>query len=458
MMPAHGVDQSKIKKMREREEARFREARPKSLAMIERAQKHMPNGVPNAWMDGLYGHMPIFVEGGKGAYFTDVDGHTYLDMNQSDLSMNCGYGPDALIDAVRDRVATGSQFLLPTEDSIVVSEDLAKRFNLPSWQFTLSASQANTEVIRIARAVTGKKYVLIFMGRYHGHIESTMFAQSVDGQLEDIENGVLADQARYTIIVDFNDLDAVEAALKKYDIALILTEPALTNCGVILPEEGFMPSLKKLCEQYGALLALDETHTQVTSYGGLSNRWKLACDFIVAGKAAAAGIPCGLYGMTQTISDYVANHLETFEEDPRAQNGMLPIGGTLFGNALSMCAARVALTKILTPQAYEKTTDVGSHLITGLQNLFDQHGLPWQAHRLFTRSGYCFAPQLPKNIKMYKTHVDYGLMDLIRVYGGNRGIWDAINTAGAAASFVMEKHDVDKYLNVIDEFLTELKA
>lgn len=457
-MPAQGVDQDRIRKMREREEARFRLDRPKSSALLERAKKHMPNGVPNSWMVGLYGHVTIFVEGGKGAYFTDVDGYTYLDMNQADLSMNCGFGPDALIDEVRNRVATGSQFLLPTEDSILVSEDLAKRFRLPSWQFTLSASQANSEVIRIARAITGKKHILIFMGRYHGHIDNTMIAQSVEGEPEDIQAGFLVDQAKYTIIVDFNDLEAVESALRKFDIALILTEPALTNCGVVLPEDGFMPGLKKLCEQYGALLAIDETHTQVVSYGGLSNRWNLKCDFIVAGKAAAAGIPCGLYGMTQSISDYVANHLEATEGDPRSAHGQLPLGGTLFGNALSMCAARVALTKILTPEAYERTIEVGAHLIGGLQKLFDRHGLPWQAHRLFTRSGYCFAPELPKNIKTYNTHVDYGLMELIRVYGGNRGIWEAIYSAGPAASFVMEKHDVDKYLNVVDDFLVELTA
>src|SRR5262245_1911408 len=105
-MSAHGVDQGKVKALREREEARFKQAHPKSLALLERSKKHMPNGVPCAWMDGLYGHMPIFIQGGKGAYFTDVDGHTYLDMNQSDLSMNCGYGPEPLIEAVRDRVAS----------------------------------------------------------------------------------------------------------------------------------------------------------------------------------------------------------------------------------------------------------------------------------------------------------------------------------------------------------------
>lgn len=451
-MAAQGIHPAHVQSIYEREHARFHQARPKSAALLARAKGHMPNGVPCAWMDGLYFHEPMFASHGKGAYFWDVDGHEYLDMNQADLSMNCGYGPQALVEAVQQRVATGAQFLLPVEDSIEVSEALAERYRLPFWQYTLSASSANIEAIRIARAYTQKQTVLVFNGKYHGHIDDTMAEPDDDSSL-----GFRHNFHQHTVHVEFNDLEAVANAFKHHDIACIICEPALTNIGVVHPQPGFFNALRKLCDQNQSLLIIDETHTQICAWGGLSRAWNIQGDMLTLGKTVAAGIATGVYGMTKEIADFVANHLEADNTlDTRGANGSLALGGTLFGNALSMAAAKVALNEILTKPAYEKSTALGQQLAKGLQALFDQHGLPWRAQSLFSRSGYTFGPQLPNQGAEVEKYHDPILYNAMRAFYANRGVWESISSAGPAVSFVMEETDIAFYLSVVDEFLTEL--
>ncbi len=454
-MPATNVAQERVKAIYERETKRFHRDRPKSAALLNRAKRHMPNGVPCAWMEGLYFHQPIFAKRGEGAYFWDADDHKYLDMNQADLSMTCGYGPKALVEVMQQRVADGSQFLLPVEDSIEVSAELANRYRLPYWQFTLSASSANMEAIRIARAFAGKEYILVFNGNYHGHIDDTMgYQNSGDDSL-----GFTKDFSKKTINVDFNDLAAVESALKDHPIACVLTEPALTNIGVIKPEEGFFDALRKLCDQYQSLLIIDETHTQICAWGGLSRAWNIQCDMLTLGKTVAAGIPTGTYGMTKEIGEFVASHLEAEDElDSRSMNGGLAIGGTLYGNALCMAATKVALNEILTPEAYEKSHILGNRLSTGLQRLFDKYGLTWLAQHLMGRSGYTFGPEQPSNASQFGRYSDPFLYNAMRAYYANRGVWEAISSAGPTVSFVMEASDIDFYLERVDEFLNELTS
>ncbi|MGY8996630.1 MAG: aminotransferase class III-fold pyridoxal phosphate-dependent enzyme, partial [Alphaproteobacteria bacterium] len=168
------MNPKKITELLTRENARFSQSRPRSAELLERATASMPSGVPMAWMRGLTHNAPIYVEGGKGAVFTDVDGHQYVDFNQGDMSSTTGYGTSAVTDAVADRMARGAQFVLPSEDGIWVSEELGRRFGLSHWQYTLSASSANTEAIRLARLATGREGVLMFDGSYHGHIGETL--------------------------------------------------------------------------------------------------------------------------------------------------------------------------------------------------------------------------------------------------------------------------------------------
>src|SRR3954454_21245981 len=234
------IDRELIKELKDAEDERFHAARPRSAALWTRAWESMPNGVPMAWHRGSYHHLPMWVDAGAGARFTDVDGFTYSDFNIADMSMFCGYAPEPVVRAVSDRMARGNQFLLPTEDAIVVSEELARRYRLPKWQYTLSASQANTEVIRVARVMTGRDKVLMFDGKYHGHFDHALVEVDDAGELVPEEHGLPADVTEHVVIAPFNDLPALETALVRGDVAVVMTEPAMTNnYGLVLPDDGF---------------------------------------------------------------------------------------------------------------------------------------------------------------------------------------------------------------------------
>lgn len=254
------LDRQRLRALKERELARFVAERPRSQALWREGREVMPSGVPMSWMAGLYDHPPIFVESGAGAFFSDVDGHRYLDMNQADLSTTCGFTPAPVIAAVTARMARGSQFLLPGEDAIAVARELARRFALPKWQFTLSASGANAEAIRLSRAATGRGTILLFDGKYHGHIDDTLVSL-VDGGVAPEMTGLPAEPAARCRVAPFNDLAAAEAALSDGEVACALVEPALTNIGVVRPDPGFLSGLRELTTRHGTLLVLDEAHT-----------------------------------------------------------------------------------------------------------------------------------------------------------------------------------------------------
>jgi glutamate-1-semialdehyde 2,1-aminomutase len=445
-----GYNQDRLHTVRVREDALFRSRIPRSLELAARARRSMPNGVPMAWMAGLYRHAPIFVEEGSGAYFRDVDGNTYQDMNQSDMSMNCGYGSPLVVAVGSERLRKGSQFLLPTEDAIVVSELLAERFGIPYWQYTLSASSANTEALRLARVATGRDKIVVFHGSYHGHIDDTLVeregATSVPSLL-----GSSIQVAKLTRVVPFNQPDALAAALAPCDVAAVITEPALTNIGVIQPEPDFHASLRAITHQTGTLLILDETHTQMAAWGGLTRKFGLDPDIITLGKSLGGGIAIGAYGMSETLAQVMERHLD-IDVGP---NG-LATGGTMYANALSLATARTALQDILTFEGYQQVNALGTHLADGIEHAVLKHGLAWRAHRLGGRSGFCLRPSLPLNAEDASLSLDIDLIDTRRIYMANRGIWEAIATAGPAASFAHTVEDIDYYLSVLNSFLDEI--
>jgi glutamate-1-semialdehyde 2,1-aminomutase len=447
------VDHALVRELKDAEDARFHAERPRSAELWARAWKVMPNGVPMSWQRGSYHHAPLWVAEGRGARFTDVDGFTYSDFNIADMSMFCGYAPEPVVRAVSDRMARGNQFLLPTEDAIVVAEELSRRYALPMWQFTLSASQANTEAIRVARVVTGRDKVLLFDGKYHGHFDETLVELAPDGSLRAEERGLPVGGEAHTVVVPFNDPDALADALAGGGIALVLTEPALTNnFGLIVPEDGFHAELRRLTRSTGTLLALDETHTQVVGPGGLTAAWGLEPDLLTAGKSIAAGVPFGAWGMTETIG-----HVLLQMKGPDGERGdMVATGGTLFGNALSMAAARATMLEVLTDEAYASTARLGAKLANGMAATVRAVGLPWHIHHLGPRAGYTFRPEPVTNADEARTCADDLLTRLIRVWLANRGVWEAIVGAGPVVPVPATDDDVDAYLVAWDELLRRL--
>jgi glutamate-1-semialdehyde 2,1-aminomutase len=448
-----GLDRERVRSIKDAEDARFAAEHPRSAALLVRGRAVMPNGVPMSWLVGSYHHLPMWVAEGKGARFTDVDGHEYRDFNIADLSMFCGYAPEPLVRAVADRMARGNQFLLPNEDAIVVSELLRDRFGLPKWQYTSSATHANTEAIRVARAITGRDRVLMFDGKYHGHFDEALVELDDDGSVVPEERGVPADTADGTVLVPFNDALALASALERRDIAVVLTEPAITNnIGLLLPDPGFHEELRRITRETGTLLAIDETHTQVVGPGGLTAQWGLRPDVVTIGKSIAGGLPFGAWGM----ADEIAAILEQHKGPDGERANLVATGGTIFGNALAMAAARAVMTEILTPEAYAHTQRLGAMLAGGMRASVQAHGLPWHIHHLGPRSGYTFRPTPIRNAAEGRACADELLTRLIRVWMANRGVWEAIVGAGPVCSVPAAEEDVDAYLAAWDSLLDAL--
>ena len=437
------LDRARIDELHARELARFRQDRPQSLAMVARARAHMPNGVPMSWM-AYYGEQLVYVDHGQGAGFTDIDGLRYVDFNTSDIAMFGGHANPAIVAAVQAQAARSTQFLLPTVASVEVAEELARRYPVPQWQFTLSATQANTEAIRLARAATGREAIVLFQGHYHGHFEEGL-VDVADGQAGPVQRGLSKGVTGRVRIAQFNDADTLRRALEPGDVALVLTEPAMSNnLHMLLPEPGWHAALRDLTRRYGTLLALDETHTHVVGPGGATGMWQLAPDIVTIGKAVAGGLPMGAYGVTAELGE----HLDV------ARN--VATGGTLFGNPLSAAAAKAALTEVLTPGAYQHTSELGGELADGIGQADRSAGLPWTVIRFGPRSGQWYGPMPRTGAEAYAL-TDDRLTSLLRIWLANRGIWDGLPGAGPTVPVPATRADVTRYVNAYAELLAELR-
>ena len=296
-----------------------------------------------------------------------------------------------------------------------------RRFGLPQWSFALSATDANPWALRLARLATGRPKILVFSYCYHGTVDETFVVARADGATVSRPGNVApaVDPASTTVAVEFNDLDAVARALASGEIAAVLTEPALTNIGIVLPEEGFLSGLRTLCDESGTLLMIDETHTFSAGPGGATRAWGLSPDIVTIGKAIAGGIPIGAFGLSTRVSDTVLELVERNEADIVDVGG---IGGTLAGNALSMAAARATLEGVLTDVAFTHMCALAQRLTDQVARAIDHHGLPWSVVRLGARSEYRFCSPAPVNGTQSARSEDPELNEYLHLFMSNRGV------------------------------------
>ena len=445
------IDQQAVQAMREREDAEFVRRRPRSQELLEQGRGSMPNGIPMSWMRGLYKHPTIFVTQGEGAYFEDVDGHRYLDMNQTDLAAFLGFAPPPVVEALSSQAARGPAFLLPTEDGTAACEELARRFGLPFWQFTGSASTANAEVIRLARVSTGREKVLMFEGKYHGDVEDTLVEDDGDGARASAL-GIASDVAERGATVPLNDLAALEAALAPGDVACVLAEPMLTNVNLVFPDPGFWKEARSIIHAAGSLLIIDEAHTHSFAFGGLTRKWEIEPDIVSVGKGFGTGVPFAVYGLSEPLCrlmEKISRPPSPAEPDKIA----LACGGTTYASALVLATARAALEQCLTVEEYDRVEGLGNALGDGLEAIFARHELDWRAPRIGGRSGWVLGPEIPRTAAESIESMDIFFADTRRVFMANRGVWEALDTAGPACSFAHGEAEVARYLEVAEEFV-----
>ena len=410
-----------------------------------------------AWMRSLYRHAPVVAVRGSGSRFEDLDGNTYVDFNACDLAMPAGFAPEPIVRAITDQALLGNHFLLPTTDTVEVCRLLTERFGLPQWQFTLSATGANTDALRIARVATGRSTVLLFDGKYHGHLDQTLWSRDDSGEMDAELTGLDPSTALMTDVLPYNDPDALRARLARGDVAAVLVESALTNCGLVLPTPEFVASLNTDVRAAGAVLVVDETHVQFAVHGGGTAVFGFDPDMLTGGKGIGGGVPIGVNGMTDASAAVMSANRD---HDPGLVDTGdvhgLAVGGTLYGNALSMAAARVGLAEIFTAEAGRRVDSLGQRLQTGLQGAVDRAGLPWTIDRLGGRLQFRLSPEAPHNGAESYASIVLPLADARKVFLLNRGVWDSIATAGPSVSYAVDEADVDTYITAVDEFLQDL--
>jgi glutamate-1-semialdehyde 2,1-aminomutase len=450
------VDRARLAARLEEERAGFARARPRSAAAAAAAE-HLVGGVPMTWMAKWAGGFPIFLDRASGSRVTDLDGHTYVDFALGDTGAMAGHSPPATVAAVRERLEDrgGSTAMLPTEDAEWVAGELTARFGVPRWSFALSATDANRWALRLARLVTGRRLVACFAYSYHGTVDETFVVRRADGRTVSRAGNVApaVDPAATTRAVEWNELASVEAALADEQVAVLITEPALTNIGIVLPEPGFLEALRDLCDRTGTLLLIDETHTLSAGPGGCTQAWGLRPDVVTLGKSLAGGIPIGAYGLSADVAERLAGRVVAEAADLVDVGG---VGGTLAGNALSLAAARATLGEVLTPTAFDGMIQRATRFTTGVRTVLDRHDLPWSVVQLGARAEYRFARPTPRTGTESAAAGDDAVEELLHLALANRGILlTPFHNMALMAPTTMDT-DVDLHTAAFDEIVAGL--
>jgi glutamate-1-semialdehyde 2,1-aminomutase len=449
--PSSTVDRDRLARLMTAERESFARAHPRSAQLHAQAKESLLDGVPMNWMNEWASPFPLFVEAASGAGFRCVDGHDYVDLCLGDTGAMAGHGPAPTIAAVERQMRRGITHMLPTEDAIAAGEELTRRFGLPLWQFTMTATDANRFSIRLARRITGRSKIVVHDECYHGSVDETLATLDADGRVvaTDLNIGPPVDPTLTTRVVPFNDVAALEAAVADGDVAAVLVEPALTNVGIVLPEPGYHAALRELTRRTGTLLIIDETHTICAGPGGMTARDGLEPDMLVIGKTIGGGIPVGTYGMSHAVADRVRAALP-----PRADVG--GIGGTLAGYALSLAAIRATLGEVLTDEAFARMLPLGLRWAEGVQSVIDARGVPWSVTRLGARAEYWFVPERPGNGGEAAAGIDHDLDAYMHLYALNRGILLTPFHNMALMCPATTEADVDTHTEVFDAAVAAL--
>ncbi len=446
------IDRARLHELMERELATFRNLHPRSRELADDAKTSLLFGVPMNWMTRWPGDHPVFVDRAEGASFVDVDGNTYVDLCLGDTGGMAGHAPKVSVDAIAEQAAKGITLMLPTEDAAWVGREMARRFGLPYWNFALTATDANRFAIRWARQVTGRPKVLFHNWCYHGSVDESFAtfdaAGDVGARPGNVGPPVPLDQT--TRLVEINDLDALERELATGDVAVCLFEPALTNIGIVLPDPGYHEGVRELCNRYGTLLLIDETHTISAGPGGCTKAWGLQPDIVTIGKTLGAGIASAAYGFSAELAERIYANTDWRNADVGG------VGGTLAGNALSLAAMRATLSEVMTDEAFERMIALGERFEQGVQDVIETRSLPWHVVRLGCRVEYMFRPERARNGNEAAAGQDDDVDPCIHLYLLNRGILMTPFHHMALMSPATTADDVDRHSQVFAEMADEL--
>ena len=402
------LDRQRIRVLAAQELAALDERTPRSGQLHQRARRVLPGGVVSTFQARR--PWPVYISRGEGARVWDVDGNEYFDLHNGFSAMVQGHAHPAIGAVLAERHGRGTHFAATTEDAVAVAEELRRRFGLPLWRYTNSGTESTMAAIRIARAHTGRDDVLKIFGAYHGHHDVALAGSPAAGA------GIPRALAEQVHTVHFNDADAMEQRISALDRAgrkpaCVIMEAAMTNVGLVLPEEGYLDGVRELTRRHGIVLIFDEVKTGLTiAAGGATERFGVTPDMVTLAKALGAGLPAGAVGIAAGLAAVV-------------EDGSVPHFGTYNGNPLGMAAARVNLLEVLTPAAYERLEHLGERMAAGCASVISERRLPARVTGLGSKGSVSYGPERVVDQRSYARRHDPELAELVWAFAMNRGLY-----------------------------------
>jgi glutamate-1-semialdehyde 2,1-aminomutase len=480
------IDRGRLAELLAREEAGYRTRTPRSAELYDRARGSMPLGVASSFQS--YDPYPLFMTDARGSRITDADGNEYIDFDMAFGVLAAGHSHPILAEALTYRVANGTCYTFPVEDSIVLADEIKERFGADLVRFSNSGTEATMDAIRVARGYTGREKLIKFEGGYHGHHDDVLVSIQPPRELMGdprspdtvpASAGIPRSRIAETVVAPFNDGDALEGILEAHrdEIAAILIEPVQFNIGVVPPLPGYLERVRELATRYGAVLIFDEVKTGVViAYGGAYEYFGVQPDLFCLAKSIGGGIPIGAFGGRAEVMRVI----ETLEGGQHfagmggaigsAQGTGLDVStipgggargahlGTFNGNPLSMAAGVATLTKILTRDAYPELHRLAARLTEGCQAVLDDFGLPGYAINVGPKGCVMFTPA---RVTGYRDFIglDTELWSAFFFYLANRGI---LLPPGPDDQWTLSvqhtEAEIERHVAVFREFAGELSS
>jgi glutamate-1-semialdehyde 2,1-aminomutase len=447
------IDRARLRDLTTTLRRKLRERTQGSDVWYERARAVMPKGVPSSFQ--AQDPRPIYLSHGEGSRVWDVDGNEYVDFHNGFGVMCVGHGNPAIVKAVSEQAARGSHFAAPTEGSVVVAEELRRRFGLPMWRFTNSGTESTMAAIHLARGATGRDVILKIEGSYHGHHDSVMVG--VRPPLESLGERGVPESVPFgggkpkaitdlTLAIPFNDLEILERVLTEMGdrVAALIVEPAMMNITIVAPAPGYLEGCRELTAKHGVKLIFDEVKTGCTiAPGGAVERFGVMPDLVCLAKAVCGGYPGGAVGMTEDLGQLIAD--STVRQV-----------GTFNGNPLVMAAANAALTEVLTPEAYAHFDRASERLLAGLDEVIARHQLPCHTVGMGSKGCVVFSAEPLREYRDYATKVDAELSEVAWLFHLDHGIY---MTPGVDEQWTLSvAHSDDDLQRYVDAFADFAKA
>jgi glutamate-1-semialdehyde 2,1-aminomutase len=390
------VDPRRLDDLIEELEGRFLATQGASAELARRARGSLAGGATSSWQ--IARPATIWIRGGSGSRVWDADGNEYVDLHGGYGVGLAGHGHPEIVEAVQTRAPIGTHFAQPTEDAIVVAEELSRRFRQPLWRFNNSGTEATMDAVHLMRAATGRERILKVEGCYHGHHDSVMVSVFSDpdeiGPADRPSNppagsGLPQAIVDLVTIVPYNDAGAVERALAERpgEFAGMILEPIMMNAGIIEPGPGYLERIRHLLHADGALLAFDEVKTGLTAGpGGATARLGVVPDLVCLAKSIGGGVPCGAIGGSEEVMRLIVD-------------GDYDQVGTFNGNPLTMAASRAMLTRVVTDEAYAHLEELRQRMVRGLEATIERHALPAHVVSVGAKGSLVFRPERVRNYR-----------------------------------------------------------